>query len=148
MIAISSAPVIWIIEFPPEIPGRPKPKFTLLKPNYMHNNNEMSIQELTREKSTQQAYIISHINHLVHSIDPVFLREAASANLVEADNRDSAAVFNLNYDPTMSCLLRAQATAITKICEYIDLLEQVQELKLKLGIKNMEAKKAGNLFGY
>lgn len=85
--------------------------------------------ELTEEKSQEQAAVIFGVAVQLQAFDVFYCREVAKSIFAQANRQESMAVLNASYPQAKNDLLRKQAQALRALCDYVDLLKEVDQLK-------------------
>lgn len=88
--------------------------------------------EKSIEKSQQQANIIRPIGILAGALDVPYCRQAAEDMIDQAARQHSMSVLNLRYQPLKTDILHQQGRALRLLCDYVDALKKVDELREKL----------------
>lgn len=88
--------------------------------------------EKSVEKSEEQAVIIKMITVPIIMLDVEYCKEIASDIIHQADRQQTLAVLNPGHPPIKNDILAKQGHALKKLCEYVDLLKEVEQLKAKL----------------
>lgn len=102
--------------------------------------------EKNLKNSMDQAATISVIGMYMPLLNTEYLRSCASDFLVQAGKQESLAVLNPMYLQEKNELLREQAKAINTLCNYVDSLKKIDELKVKIKAKDDTAREIANLF--
>lgn len=89
--------------------------------------------EKSKEKSENQAYIIKTISMLLVLLDANYCREASDVMHLKAKMQESLPIY---YPPNIAKIktdiLKAQAKALSLLCDYVDKLKEIDQLKSKL----------------
>lgn len=88
--------------------------------------------EKTTEKSEQQAEIIKMIALPIMALDIEYCKEAAIDMINQAQRQESLAVLNPNHPQIKNEILRTKGKALWALCEYVDMLKEVQKLEAQL----------------
>ncbi len=103
--------------------------------------------ELSIQKSSEQAEIISSIVLLLYGLDVPYLRHFANTLNQQANQYDSMAALNRNWKASKSQLMAAQAKAITCLCDYKDALQAIDKLKVEVAEEDEQNHFIDKLFG-
>lgn len=97
-------------------------------------------------KSYKLAAQLRDMIPIIQEIDLEYTRTVANALVSKGNFNDSAAVLNPSYDPDASDLFRIQGNALLKFVEYIDLLKNIDELKLKVSANSRHRSDISKMF--
>ena len=88
--------------------------------------------ELTKEKSEQQAAIIRSIGVMILLLDVDYCRELVKRMYGQASQQEAMAVLMPRHSQTKNDSLRASATALDHLCDYVDALKECDRLKARI----------------
>jgi hypothetical protein len=99
-----------------------------------------------KENSQEQAEIIKMIAFPVMMLDVEYCREAAKCFMDQASRQESMAVLNPSHSQIQNDILRKQGEALKFLCDYVDALKQVEQLKQDLSLENANKDRISKLF--
>jgi hypothetical protein len=102
--------------------------------------------EKSIEKSEQQAEIIKTIAIQIYFLDVEYCLEAANDMCNQASRQESMAVLNPSHPQVKNDILRTQGKALLLLCEYVNVLKEVEKLKLQLAKENKTHDKIAGMF--
>ncbi len=85
--------------------------------------------EFSEEKSQEQAALIGSIAMQIIMLDVEHCRKVVSDMRKQISKEASMSVLNLAYSPAKAQVFSKQAEALEHLCNYVDALKQVEQLK-------------------
>lgn len=104
------------------------------------------MKEKTRENSEEQAEVIKSISMLVLALDTDYCLEIVKDMRAQAQRQRSMAVLNPNHPELKNQILDKQASALKSLCDYVNQLKKVEELKKQLAIEELNRQQIAGLF--
>lgn len=86
----------------------------------------------TKENSEQQADIIKMIAIPIMMLDVDYCIDAAKKMLNQASRQEAMSVLNPNHPKIKNDILSKQGKALLTLCEYVNLLREIDKLNLQL----------------
>lgn len=106
----------------------------------------MADQQLSVEKSTEQAAVISMVNTFLHGLDLEYCKECVSQFRQQAHRQQGLAVLLPRYPQIGNDLLTTQAKALETLVNYVELLKGIDIMKEGLKVEREHMEEISKLF--
>jgi hypothetical protein len=94
--------------------------------------------ERTEEKSQEQAELIMSIAIYIHLLDTEYCKKAAEDMISDANRQQAMSVLYSAYQPKKTEILATKGRALTKLCEYVEILKEIQKMEAELIAENAQ----------
>lgn len=108
----------------------------------------MSEAKLTEEESQKQANIYALVSVVLNAngFDLEYCKTLSSALVNQASFQDATIVLNPSYPLKKNDLLRKQGQALKLLAQYVECLQEIDQLKLELGDEQHARDELARLF--